>query len=287
MNQVCPICGSEKNIVFHNKTRDLPYLESKRCCNCNVLFLANFDHIVDSHYQNSQMHADHSITPEKWMQEGFSDDNRRFLMFKKLFENKNILDVGCGAGGFLKLIQSFCSNAFGVELEKKLKNFHTKNKLKVFQEMEHLPYLKFDYISIFHVLEHIKNPIEFLKNLRQKLSNNGEIIIEVPHSEDALISLYNLQEFKDFAFWSNHLFVFNESSLSFIAERVGMRINWIKYIQRYPLSNHLHWISKRQPGGHKLNISEKHPGVTLSYEKFLIENKLTDTLILSLKNDES
>ena len=40
---------------------------------------------------------------------------------------------------------------------------------------------------MFHVLEHIEKPIDFLKNLKQLLNENGKIYIEVPNVDDVMI----------------------------------------------------------------------------------------------------
>jgi hypothetical protein len=46
-------------------------------------------------------------------------------------------------------------------------------------------------------------------------------------------------------------------------------------IQRYPLSNHLYWLSEGKPGGH--NIFDFLD--TKEYENNLIKNNISDTLI--------
>jgi len=47
--------------------------------------------------------------------------------------------------------------------------------------------LIFDCATLFHVLEHINNPISFLKAIKKHLSSDGKLIIEVPNAEDMLL----------------------------------------------------------------------------------------------------
>ena len=39
---------------------------------------------------------------------------------------------------------------------------------------------KFDLISMFHVLEHLENPVRDLSHLGKFLKSNGKLVIEVP-----------------------------------------------------------------------------------------------------------
>ena len=41
-------------------------------------------------------------------------------------------------------------------------------------------YAKYEVISITHVLEHIADPLEFLRNLHKPLQSDGKLFIEVP-----------------------------------------------------------------------------------------------------------
>ena len=107
---------------------------------------------------------------------------------------------------------------------------------------------RYDIITLFHVLEHMPDPRSSLISLGEKLHPHGELIIEVPNANDALLSLYQSPDFKKFAYWSCHLFVFNEYSLATLIRQAGYKVNYIKQNQRYPLSNHLHWLSRGKPG---------------------------------------
>lgn len=98
-----------------------------------------------------------------------------------------LLDVGCGNGSFLRTFGFYYPEwkMYGAELDKRNKSqveqikgvvlFHTEaiNKLK----------MNFDLIVLIHVLEHIPNPLNFLHALREKLENNGRVLIQVPNIE--------------------------------------------------------------------------------------------------------
>jgi hypothetical protein len=121
-----------------------------------------------------------------------------------------------------------------------------------------------------------------LKKLSRLLTEGGEIIIEVPHADDALLSLYECEAFSHFTYWGCHLFLFTAKTLAMLANQVDMKINYIKQVQRYPLSNHLYWLAKGKPGGHKLWHFLDSPGCQTAYEKMLASIGKCDTLIMSL-----
>ena len=48
---------------------------------------------------------------------------------------------------------------------------------------------KYDVIVMFQVLEHIPEPVLFLKNVGRLLKKTGKLIIEVPNLDDHLLNL--------------------------------------------------------------------------------------------------
>ena len=138
-------------------------------------------------------------------------------------------------------------------------------------------------ITAFHIIEHLPDSLQVLKSLAEKLSSNGQIIIEVPSSEDALLTLYDSDAFQCFTYWSQHLFLFNSNNLGLLAKKAGLVVKAIQHIQRYPLSNHLHWLSKGKPGGHKAWSFIDSPELNNAYANALAAIGKTDTLVAFLE----
>ena len=209
----------------------------------------------------------------------FEDDYRRASHFEKYVKNKNILDFGCGWGGFLRNIKNHKSLS-GVEqrqeyikyIKNNFKKINISNNINTFEH-------KFDLITMFHVLEHIPHQIETLKILKSKLKNKGKIIIEVPHAEDFLILQDELKEFKNFTFWSEHLILHTYKSLKTVLSKAGFKNINIQYYQRYNFSNHLGWFLKRKPGGHNLYKDIISDELNSLYCENLKKLGQTDTLI--------
>ncbi len=211
------------------------------------------------------------------------DDYRRAVQFEKNLKNKDILDFGCGWGGFLRNVKNYKSLS-GIELRNECINYIRKNikKIDISDNLNSFD-KKFDIITMFHVLEHIPYQIKTLKLLKSKLKNKGKIIIEVPHAEDFLILQEELKEFKNFIFWSEHLILHTYKSLKSILLKAGFKSVNIQYYQRYNFSNHLGWFLKRKPGGHNFYKEIISDSLNSSYCENLKKLGQTDTLIAIAK----
>jgi hypothetical protein len=122
-----------------------------------------------------------------------------------------------------------------------------------------------------------------LRTLAGMLAENGRIVIEVPSSKDALLTLYDSETFQRFSYWSQHLFLFNAETLRRLAEQAGLCIVTIQQYQRYPLSNHLHWLSQGKPGGHQKWAFLDIPELKTAYASALAQMGKCDTLIAHLE----
>ncbi len=288
-NKQCYLCsGTEFNKRLGN-VRDNPELEIYECSSCGLVFLSSFDHVRDGFYENSKMHGGELPDVEAWLKETVSDDERRFQYIKSVLPNCKLLDFGCGAGGFLLRAREVAVAVFGIELESQLKNHFQNNNLIVFKSLSDIPENirkeGYDIITMFHVLEHLPDPKTVLSKLSRMLAKNGQIIIEVPNANDALLTLYNSKPFSNFTYWSCHLFLYTMKTLQMLLEQVNLKVNYVKQIQRYPLANHLYWLTNGKPGGHqKWNFLDS-PELHSVYEKQLAVIGKCDTIIASISTN--
>ena len=109
-----------------------------------------------------------------------------FELISKYGQNANrILDIGCGEGTRLSLINNKKAKKIGVDqssvaisLARKqypsIKFLKTENKLP-------FPDLYFDFVYSAFVLEHTTNPEEFLKEAVRVLAPNGVLLVVAPN----------------------------------------------------------------------------------------------------------
>jgi 2-polyprenyl-3-methyl-5-hydroxy-6-metoxy-1,4-benzoquinol methylase len=283
INKKCYLCGKEDFKERSGCVRDNPALRVYECISCGLVSLSSFDHIVNQFYENSRIHDGEPLDIQEWLDITKVDDERRFQFLKSQLLNCSLLDFGCGVGGFLLKAKDASCKAHGIEPEKRLANHFQQNNITVFHSLEKVPQehrqVGYDLITLFHVLEHLAEPKTVLHELSEMLTDNGQIIIEVPNSDDALLTIYNNEPFSHFIYWSCHLFYFSSNTLERLALQVGLKINYIRQIQRYPLSNHLYWLAKGKPSGHEYWHFLDDQILNVAYERQLAAIGKCDTII--------
>lgn len=147
-------------------------------------------------------------------------------------EEGTILDIGCGEGYFLSFFKNW--RKYGVEpsltaVERARENYSDEKIVCDFYENVKYDENKFDCISIRHVLEHVKNPIEVLKKIKKELKEDGVLYIEVPNVYDCV----NLGDITDF-FGYQHLYHFSTTTISNFLRLVGFDIKKIDIADEYP-----------------------------------------------------
>jgi len=182
---------------------------------------------------------------------------RRFDKIKNYFSNgQKVLEIGSGTGEFLGHVSKLFPNTQIVSLEIDQNTKTTREKISglksyaSFQEMG-AKQETFDLICMFHVLEHIINPKEFLKNCLASLSPMGRLIIEVPSLDDPLLALYDSTAYRKFYFQRQHPYVYSSRSLCRLLEAENIHPEQMIPHQRYGLENHLNWLTKEKPGGNQ------------------------------------
>jgi 2-polyprenyl-3-methyl-5-hydroxy-6-metoxy-1,4-benzoquinol methylase len=217
----------------------------------------------------------------------FEDDLRRCEMFmEKIKASQRLLDLGCEWGGFLRLAQSLAKDIEGAELHEAAACY-TENAIgikvhRALKEVESRP----DLITMFHVLEHIPNQLEMLKDIHSKLAPGGTLIIEVPHARDFLMQEIELVEFRNFSLWNEHLLLHTKESLRKFVEATGFVDIKISSYQRYGFLNHYGWLHDRLPGGHNKYSDKFDEKLDAAYKKWLVENDFADTLICEARKPE-
>lgn len=151
-----------------------------------------------------------------------------------------ILDVGCGVGVFLSNLKTHFQNLYGTELNehaKKIIGNKTPSITLIDSNLE--TDLKFDVITMWHVLEHVNQPVIFLKKIAKNINNGSVIFIEVPNNKS-----WNFRIFKENYHWISvpeHLYFYNEISLKNIFAKAGLKVINVYYPRQFPFlfTNHL------------------------------------------------
>ena len=269
---------------FHKGTRDVKDINVLIDNASGALILDKCVTNLQEYYTQNTIYAENSqqtlIDRALIATTPLEDDVRRFKLFAHMLKGKKILDFGCGKGGFLRIIKNnkISENLFGLELN--TVNRSNLNKLGI-ECSEGLSdnYYDFDFIFLNHVFEHLENPISILKELLNRLKKDGNLIIEIPHGNDFLIKDANIESFKNFTFWSEHLCLYTKDVVERVIKLLQIENYSISFYQRYGINNHFYWFKENKPGGHEkcklFNLQ-----IDTSYRQFLVETEKTDTMYI-------
>ena len=283
----CYLCNNETLDQVEGSVRDYPHLKILKCGKCGLVFLDSFAHIDETYYENSKMLTEASLSLDKWAKENYEQNDSRAKALTPSIINKLVLDFGCGEGGFLNNIKPIAKACCGVEMAKILREqIVEKYKIQMFPNMEAVNG-KFGVMTMFHVIEHLKDPIATLNLMKKNLADDGMIYIETPNVNDALLSLYENESFSNFTYWGCHLYLYSKNTLKTLIEKAGFKLNYIKQIQRYPLSNHLYWLSKGKPNGHRVWEALNTESLKIAYGSVLANLGIADTIIASISIKEA
>ena len=276
---------SDKNSfeVFNESTRDISNLNVLKCKNSGVIVLEKF--IISEDYYEKNIHYTDEFKGNTETIKGLikskplEDDIRRFESYKELIKGSEILDFGCGRGGFIQLSKKISKRSVGLELNIINREYLNNIGVQCVNTLSELNDDKFDLITLNHVFEHLNDPVNILIELKKYLKSDGIIIIEVPHARDLLLETFNLESFKDFIFWSEHLILHTRESLKSFGRSSGLQVKKIEGFQRYPVSNHFNWLLNGKPSGHDIYKHLNNKVFSEQYESLLDSIDQTDTLI--------
>lgn len=148
---------------------------------------------------------------------------RRTAMLAQRPGDERLMDVGCGDGGFLTAAENLGWNVSGTELDAAR---NQQQNLEVFSSLseasEKYGGSSFAAITMWHTLEHFKDPKEVLEDARRLLTPDGTILIAVPNSESLQARLFG-------KYWLHndvprHLFHFSPDSLQRLLRQAGFEV---------------------------------------------------------------
>lgn len=294
---ICPLCQSNQEYqsvvtshVYGDKDKTHAFF---KCTACDVNYLypqltvAQENNFYAKEFEefmafrsSSSINTGWEEGPEKHVKANEFQFNRRWKYLQNYLpsEGSSILELGCSSGFMLYPLRELRYECVGIEPSGIFSSYLQSQGITILKDINNVKN-KFDVIMHFFVLEHIRNPIEFLKTNLDALKSGGRLIIEIPNAADPLYTIYNIAAFEKF-YWSiAHHWYFTEKSFRYLLKRLkGISFN-ILYDQRYDFSNHMIWARDGKPGGTGKFIDKLGIELENYYKQCLLKTGFCDTLI--------
>lgn len=225
----CALCLSPKQRILF-KTLDLRYglgqqkFHLVQCAYCGLIYLnpRPTPQEIAQYYPDHYYGASSSFWENLFTRCSLYFFHRQIKRFKK---NGKILDVGCGAGKFLAIMQKKGYKAYGLDISATACKLARSQGLKVFEgtlETVRFPRAYFDIITLWHILEHLHRPSANLKEIERILKKDGILLIETPNIQSLSFRL-----FKKYCFHlelPRHLYQWSFATLQATLQKHGFLI---------------------------------------------------------------
>jgi len=183
----CLLCRSSNSSIIHT----FGQLQVVICRKCNLVYL---NPRLNESAMRTVYQSDDYFSQRKdagYEDYSFQEDSLR-TTFKRFLEklekhgmtSGKILEVGCGYGYFLDEAKYFFSHREGIELSQDAGSYAGRLSGAHIHigDVGSLPPELNEYavIVLINVIEHIYSPVEFLCLIKQRLKNDGRIVVATP-----------------------------------------------------------------------------------------------------------
>lgn len=234
--QCCPVCGNSGTTVFFEvesvpvfcnalwETRarataaPVAPIRLAHCRRCAMIYNDAFDPGLTRYspaYENS-LHF--SPVFRKW-----AEETAERLVQRYRLREKDVIEIGCGQGDFLALMQRLGNNrvlGFDPSYDpKKNAGAAQRPEVTILPEAYSQAHVQYpaDFVCCRHVLEHVHHPLDFLEGVRRAIGRNDAcaVYFEVPNA------LYCLEQKGLWDIIYEHCSYFTSESLTNLFLRAG------------------------------------------------------------------
>lgn len=161
---------------------------------------------------------------------------RRYKLVQPLVNKENVLDIGCAFGFSLDVLKKDFANCFGLDLSSEaIKKIKEKGHHGFCGDLYSCPWDNetFDFISCCETIEHIYDPLKFVKKIMTLLRRGGYAMFVTPDI-DSLLSRISGKGWVSFKI-PEHILYFNRSSMTYLLKSAGFSIlSYRTDYQSYP-----------------------------------------------------
>jgi len=143
-------------------------------------------------------------------------------------EGPSVLDVGCAAGALLAMLKERGWETHGVEISGPQAAYCRERGLDVSElplEENKFPNHSFDAILASHLIEHLNNPGNFVREVHRLLKPNGRFYVTTPNIAGLQARIFG-SRWRSAIF--DHLYLFSIKTLRKLLENAGFTVERVK-----------------------------------------------------------
>lgn len=237
---LCPLCGSQDCWVrLSADSVDVHvagfFYRLCQCAKCGLQFIHPkpsselLEELYGEGFYSEAKHDDLISRLFAWYEELCYQD--RFRILRERREGLRLLDVGSGNGHFLAFMRRKGWHIYGVESSRAgVEVARRQFNVDVFHgslEQAAFPPSQFDAITLWHVLEHITDPLATLKEVNRILKASGKVVVAVPNVE-SIEAAYLKEKWALFDL-PRHQYGFSPRTIRLLFRAAGLQVICIKH----------------------------------------------------------
>lgn len=222
----CNLCGQKSFEVIEDDEAPFKVLQCKKCSLVFVYPLPDRTEL-EEHYDDSYYHNWLDTQKESRIRMW----SNRLNKLKRFRSGGNLLDVGCGEGTFLQLAKENGWKTSGTEVSSYAARYAANvSGADIFcGELPDARYPEnsFDVVTMWHVLEHVRDPKRYLKEIHHILKPDGLLVMAVPNLNDLVMQItYRIIKRRKMKLFSKdekevHLYHFSAETIKAYLDKTG------------------------------------------------------------------
>lgn len=226
----CPLCQSHQLSSYEKQSHlGLP-VSLKQCRNCQFIIQspkmgdASLNIFYEKYYRKHFMSR---TQRQRHCETLFERGKRRGKGFFEFIENArvqpypSVIEIGCSYGGTLSFLKQCGYDILGCDKDPFAISYGVSLGLNLkLGSLHEIRNNKAGLVILSHVLEHVSNPIDFIRDVKNLLLEKGFLLVQVPHfmgKANRSIQVGHLLYFTP----ETLLFLFDKSDYKRVALEVG------------------------------------------------------------------
>jgi 2-polyprenyl-3-methyl-5-hydroxy-6-metoxy-1,4-benzoquinol methylase len=216
----CPVCHENHEQFLFIKDGGTHV----KCTSCDMIYLNPVfkDENLENHYRNNHDCQSEIATNESEFYTALYTKGLHALQAVTL--KGNILDIGCSSGNFLDIALKNGWKTYGVELNEKEASYAIQKGHTVYNTLlQNVAFTeKMDAVSLWDVFEHLKDGRAYLNQIKELLSENGVIFLQIPSADSLAAKI--LQEKCQMFDGIEHVNLYSYKALEKLSHECGLKI---------------------------------------------------------------